>query len=141
MRAHVHTARLVVRWGDMDALRHVNNAAYFTYFEQARVEALAALGVALGADAAFVIASTAIVYRRPVTYPATVLVHVSAGPPGGSSFPTFYELTVEGDPAVCATAEATLVQVDAATGRPTRLSDPVRQALEQRLSGPPAAAR
>ena len=138
MSALLHTARLVVRWGDMDALGHVNNAAYFTYFEQARVEALAALGVALGADAAFVIASTSIVYRRPVTYPAAVLVRVSAGPPGRTSFPTTYALTVEGDDAVYASGEATIVQVDAATGRAVRLDEGVRRALEARLSGPAA---
>src|SRR5690606_41304970 len=29
--------RIDVRWGEMDALRHVNNTAYFPYFEEARV--------------------------------------------------------------------------------------------------------
>lgn len=33
-----HVTRLVVRWGDMDALGHINNAKFFTYDEQARLE-------------------------------------------------------------------------------------------------------
>jgi acyl-CoA thioesterase FadM len=57
------------------------------------------------------------------------------GPPGGSSFPTYYTLTVEG--AVCATGEATVVQVDAATGRAARLPEPLRHALEARLATAP----
>ena len=33
-----HVTRIVVRWGDMDSLGHVNNAKFFTYDEQARLE-------------------------------------------------------------------------------------------------------
>ena len=37
-RVHVHTSRQPIRWGDMDALGHVNNTVYFRYMEQARIE-------------------------------------------------------------------------------------------------------
>lgn len=30
--------RIPVRWSDMDANAHVNNATYFIYFEQARIQ-------------------------------------------------------------------------------------------------------
>ncbi len=33
-----HQYAIQVRWGDMDALGHVNNAVYLTYLEQARVD-------------------------------------------------------------------------------------------------------
>ncbi len=36
MEGYPITARIVVRWRDVDALGHVNNAVYFTYFEIAR---------------------------------------------------------------------------------------------------------
>ena len=32
------TARLTLRWSDMDAFGHVNNAMYSTYFAQVRVD-------------------------------------------------------------------------------------------------------
>ena len=35
-----HHLPVQVRWGDMDALGHVNNAVYLTYLEQARVDHL-----------------------------------------------------------------------------------------------------
>lgn len=40
----VHSMHLDVRWGDMDALGHVNNAVYFRYLESVRVEWLRAVG-------------------------------------------------------------------------------------------------
>ena len=33
----VHTERIPVRWGDMDAMGHVNNTVYFRYMEQTRI--------------------------------------------------------------------------------------------------------
>jgi acyl-CoA thioesterase FadM len=36
-RKLVHVERITVRWADMDALGHVNNAVYFRYMEQARI--------------------------------------------------------------------------------------------------------
>ena len=33
------------RWRDMDVLGHINNATYLTYFESARIEYLASLGL------------------------------------------------------------------------------------------------
>lgn len=33
----VRTDRIPMRWGEMDALGHMNNAVYFRYFEQARI--------------------------------------------------------------------------------------------------------
>ncbi len=38
-----HSTNIQIRWGDMDALGHVNNAVYLTYLEQARVQYMADL--------------------------------------------------------------------------------------------------
>ena len=43
--SHVTITRLTVRPADMDADRNVNNAVYFEYFHQSRLEHLARLGV------------------------------------------------------------------------------------------------
>ena len=34
----VHSVRMPLRWGDMDAMGHVNNTVYFRYLEQARID-------------------------------------------------------------------------------------------------------
>jgi len=36
-RKLVHVERIPIRWGDMDAMGHVNNTVYFRYMEQARI--------------------------------------------------------------------------------------------------------
>lgn len=43
---HVYTVVMPIRWGDMDAMGHVNNTVYFQYLEQARIEWLRRLGAA-----------------------------------------------------------------------------------------------
>ena len=39
--------RFPLRWGEMDALGHINNAAYLRYFEESRVAWSASLGIHL----------------------------------------------------------------------------------------------
>ena len=65
--ARVHEKRIEIRWRDMDAFRHVNNAVYATYLEECRDEwAERALGEA-GDPWDFVLARVAIDYRRELT--------------------------------------------------------------------------
>ena len=134
MPAPAFTLRLPVRWGDQDALGHVNNAVYMTYFEQARIEYLASLapdGAAWPGPETQgpVLVAANVTFRRPVMYPATVVVEVTRGEPGTSSLPLDYRLTVEGDSATTyAEARMTLVWVDRATGRPTALPEMLRPA-------------
>ncbi len=127
----VHTARIAVRWGDMDAFGHVNNAVYFRYFEQARIEALdRALGGDWPEGAGPILAATSAEFRRPLRFPATALVRVSVGDPGRTSFRQRFELRVEGEgDEPFATGDARLVWVDAKTGQPIPLPDAIRATL------------
>ncbi|MDH3307470.1 MAG: acyl-CoA thioesterase [Acidimicrobiia bacterium] len=43
----VHRTSVTVRWSELDPYQHVNHAVYLTYFEQARIEALAAIGFSM----------------------------------------------------------------------------------------------
>ena len=76
-----------VRWGDHDAMNHVNNVVYFQYFEQARCKwfhehanmPLNAVEAQLGkVEIAPIIASTTCRYKRPVTFPDTLTVAFSS---------------------------------------------------------------
>lgn len=44
--AHVDTVR--VRWSEVDPYNHLNHALYLTFFEQARIDALASIGFSMG---------------------------------------------------------------------------------------------
>ena len=131
----LYTARLPVRWSDQDALGHVNNAVYQTYFEQARIDWLRSLA-GDGHDwpgapeTGPVLVAVEAQFTRPVVYPATVVVTVAGGQPGRTSLPLDYVLTVEGDPdTVYATARTTLVWIDLASGRAVPLPESLRQRL------------
>ncbi|PAP76114.1 acyl-CoA thioesterase [Rubrivirga marina] len=131
----LYTARLAVRWSDMDELGHVNNAVYQTYFEQARIELFerwAGDGEAWpGApETGPVLVAVEAQFKKPVVYPATVVVRLTAGEAGRTSLPLDCELTIEGDEGtVYATARTVLVWIDRATGRAVRLPDAIRQRL------------
>jgi acyl-CoA thioester hydrolase len=131
-RRLMHVVRIPIRWGDMDAMGHVNNTVYFRYMEQARIgwfeslvpggEAWKALGI--------VIVNTSCNFRRPIEYPGTVEVKVYAGPPGGSSVATYYELRVDADPEPYADGAAVVVFVDMEKQKPTRIPQHIRAKLQ-----------
>ena len=124
-KKRVHTERIAIRWGDMDAMGHVNNTVYFRYMEQARIawfESLVPRADAWGAIS-IVIVNASCNFRRPINYPGTVEVGVFAGGPGGSSVQTFYELKVEQQ--LYADGAATVVFVDRSQ-KPLRIPETIR---------------
>jgi hypothetical protein len=63
----VHVERIAIRWGDMDAMGHVNNTVYFRYMEQARIawfESLVPRADAWG-EISIVIVNASCNFRRP----------------------------------------------------------------------------
>lgn len=129
-------SRLVVRWGDMDALGHVNNTVYFRYCEQARIEWLEHTGIAAsvasGAATGPVVANAYCEFRRAIVYPAAIEVRMLAGPPGRSSFETLYEIRDAADATILyATGSARVVWVDHTAGRATPLPEIVRALLPE----------
>ncbi len=129
----LYTVRVPVRWGDQDALGHVNNTLYLRYVEQARIEFLESLadgGWPGAPDSGPILAAAELQFKRPIHYPATVVVSIHSAGPGRTSFPLDSVLSVEGDEdTVYAEVEATLVWVDRRTGRPTPLPEALRAAL------------
>ena len=127
----VHVERLPIRWGDMDAMGHVNNTVYFRFMEQARIGWFDALVPEQEAwtSTGIVIANASCNFKRPLTYPGTVEVKVYIGTPGGSSVPTFYDLVLSEDQAVYADGEATVVFIDMKTQKPARIPAAIRERL------------
>lgn len=127
----MYTAMIPVRWGDMDAFRHVNNTKFFQYFEQTRVEWMRALpGSFMQGESGPVVAHTACAFKRPLMHPATVQVALSSTVPGRSSIETYYRITTESAPdEVVARGAASIVWIDFETGRPVALPDAMREAL------------
>ena len=128
-RKLVHVERIPIRWGDMDAMGHVNNTLYFRYMEQARIgwfDALLPEGQAWKSTG-IVIANASCNFKRAINYPGMVEVQVFAGPPGGSSVPTFYDLMISGE--LYADGAATVVFIDMARQKPVRIPQTIRERL------------
>ena len=128
----IYTARFPVRWGDMDAYRHVNNTVYFRFLEQARCEWLEQVGVRVRPDEAVgpVIINASCTFLIPVNYPSTVVVKMYVGEPGRSSVMTWYELFVEGDERLYAEGAAKTVWMDMRTGKSAPIPDFIRALFE-----------
>jgi acyl-CoA thioester hydrolase len=125
----VHSERMPIRWGDMDAMGHVNNTVYFRYMEQARIswfDGLLPRGEAWQSTG-IVIVNASCNFRKPINYPGTVEVKVFVGPPGGSSVPTFYELRIAD--LLYADGAAVVVFIDMATQKPVRIPERIRSLL------------
>ena len=124
------TKRIEIRWRDMDAFKHVNNAVYLTYLEEARDEwFLQVLGNGLLLND-FVLARCAVDYRTPVTQEdGHVDVQLTCTRVGRSSVTTSERITVAGDGRVAAEAEAVLVHYDWSTGKSRPLTDELATAF------------
>lgn len=131
-RKQVHVERIPIRWGDMDAMGHVNNTVYFRYMEQARIGWFDALVPEAQAwkSTGIVIANASCNFRRPFNYPGTAEVKVYTGKLGGSSVPTYYELLLLENQAVYADGEATVVFIDMKTQKPVRIPEEIRKRLQ-----------
>jgi acyl-CoA thioester hydrolase len=126
--------RIPIRWRDLDAYGHVNNAVYLNYLEEARDAWVEETLGRAGDTWDFVLARVAIDFRQELTQDdREVLVRCRLGSLGRSSVRTVEEI-VKLDGTVSAVAESVIVPRDPATGRSRPLSDEERAALEAGLA-------
>lgn len=127
----MHEKRIEIRWRDVDAYGHVNNAVYLTYLEEARDEWLQTV---LGSDDQpweFVLGRIAIDYRSQLTLDDdAITVRCRLASTGASSLRTREEIFAAGG-RLAAEAEAVVVARDLKRGRSRPLTDAERAALER----------
>ncbi len=133
MKALLHQETIVVRYGDMDSLNHVNNAMYFIYFEQARAGWFNKHGLRSRTDnIAPVLIKTQAIFLKSIIYPETITVRVYATAVGNSSLNTSYTIhSKQDDSIVYAKGTAKIVWVDLKKESSVPLPDDVRQLLKE----------
>ena len=123
--------KLDIRWSDMDEMRHVNNAVYLTYFEQARVyyfhEACEWDWKAIGA----ILANAHVDYLKPVVFPNPTYVYVRTTKLGNKSFEVHYLITsvVNGVEELTTTGHSTMVMFDYKTNKSVAMPDNLRSRI------------
>lgn len=127
----LHTCEIDVRWGDMDALGHVNNSRYFVYMEQARIEWLAKVTdpVRLTEKSGPVLANASCTFNKPVVYPATLHIELYPIEVRTRSFNLGYKMRQHNTSDIVAEGQSVIVWVDYATGKPVPLPEDVLHAL------------
>ena len=124
----LHSLKLQVRWGDMDALGHVNNAEYLRYFEQSRVEWLDGLGYrTAGEGAGPILAKMTVTYLKAVVYPSELEVRTYPSKLGNTSFTIASDIVNGRDTTErFAEGEFVIVWFDYPAGRPVPVPDRLR---------------
>ena len=125
----VRELRFTVRWGDMDALGHVNNTVYFRYLELARVDWMFKVGC--GPDPAgqgLVVANAFCNFYHQLEYPDEVLLKFYVSDPGRTTFETWSTMERVNQPGViCAAGGATAIWVDFSQKKAQALPDWMRE--------------
>lgn len=116
-----YTHQIQLRFSDLDAMGHVNNARYLSYIEDARIGLLRQIIDTIGEEAppGLILARSEIDHRRPITLSTEPLrIDVWVADVGGKSFTLQYEIRQSGQ--VAAQARSVMVAFDYATAS-TRL--------------------
>ena len=130
-KTFVHESIITVRWGDMDAFGHVNNAVYFRYIEQARINWLDSLGLNFAqGEQGVVVVNAFCNFVKPVEYPADLIIKTYITNPTRVGLDTFNEMSLASDPeTVRATSGATIVWVDFKTQKAASWPDQIKAKL------------
>jgi acyl-CoA thioester hydrolase len=110
----VHEMTIPIRWGDMDAMGHVNNTNYFRYLEILRLDWLKSIGVELNPNTeGLVIINAFCTFHKQLEYPGDIHARMYVSDPGRTSFESWATLErVDQRGTVYASGGATTVWVD-----------------------------
>ena len=126
MEGYPFVVPIQVRWRDLDALAHVNNAAVITYAETART-ALWRERFGGGAEIPFVVARLEVGFRRQITLDDNVEVGLRVIDLRGARFT--FEYRIEADGELAAEAITVMAHLQPGERRPTRIPTELRQRL------------
>ncbi|WP_036111425.1 MULTISPECIES: acyl-CoA thioesterase [Luteibacter] len=119
-----------VRWQDLDAYNHVNNANYLVYLQEARIKWLQQLpDTWYGEDGAPVMAHSELNYRLPIEWPADIQVELYVNRIGTSSMTVGHRIVTSDDATkIHCDGSVTMVWINPKTGRPVPIPQAVRDA-------------
>ncbi|MEV5879325.1 thioesterase family protein [Streptomyces sp. NPDC052101] len=123
-----HIYRCPLRWSDMDAYGHVNNAIFLRYLEEARIDFTSLRGAE--SKQGSVVARHEIDYRRQLVHrPTPVDIELWVTEIKAASFTVSYE--VKDADTIYVQARTVVVPFDFETQRPRRITAEEREFLQQ----------
>ena len=103
--------KLKTRWRDLDAFRHVNNATFLTYIEDARILFFKRWGINLK-EKSLIVASVKIDYVSQLLHPSNIIIAQKVSRIGTKSFDIFSAIFNEEDSSLICTSTVTSVCYD-----------------------------
>ena len=127
-KKQVHQMVIPIRWGDMDAMGHVNNTVYFRYLETIRIEWFRCIGCEpQPRGEGPVIVNAFCNFYKQFTYPGDILATMYVSDPGRTTFETWCTLAPTDRPAdLYSAGGATTIWVDFPKQKAVNLPDWVR---------------
>lgn len=134
--AKVFETDIPLRFGDIDAMGHVNNAVTMTLFELGRAKFFAdVLGVKRIEEYEFILAEATVRYRLPILLQDQVRLRMYVTDIARSSFRFVAELFDPRDGRVYTEAETVQVMYDYAAGRPRQVPPGFREKVRDYIGG------
>ena len=121
-----------IAWCEMDSFQHVNNAAYFRYFESARIRYSEKLGLYKQKDETGIgpiLGSTSCKYRLPLTYPDTVSVGTKIIDIAEDRFTMKYVVVSHKHQKIAAEGDGVVVMYDYREGKKTAIPEEIRKRI------------
>jgi acyl-CoA thioester hydrolase len=124
----VHQMVIPIRWGDMDAMGHVNNTVYFRYLETVRIDWFRSIGCEPAPQGEGpVIVNAFCNFYKQLEYPGDILAKMYVSDPGRTTFESWCTLERSDRPGeVCSAGGATTIWVDFPRQKAVPLPDWVR---------------
>ena len=128
----VYEMTIPIRWGDMDAMNHVNNTTYFRYLETVRIDWMRSIGCQPDPKGEGpVIVNAFCNFYKQLEYPGDVLVKMYVSDPARSTFESWGTMSRTDDPdVVYAAGGATTIWVNFPAQKSAPLPDWMRKHLE-----------
>ena len=129
-----------VAWGEMDSLHHVNNVAYFRYFESARIAYFERLGMWEFMDQTGIgpiLGSIQCRFKMPLTYPDTISVGTRVSRIEEDRFVMEYRAVSHKSQTIAAEGEGVIVSYNYRENKKTLLPEELKQrilALEESMA-------
>ena len=124
-----HWMDLQTRWRDLDAMGHINHAAYLTFMENARLEFYESLGFSSrdgGQTDGIILASMTIQYHEQVMHPADLDIGQQIVRVGNKSFDMSTGIFLKNNDSPVLSAVFTLVAFNYKTNQSIRVPDLIR---------------
>jgi acyl-CoA thioester hydrolase len=116
---------LILRWSDIDELRHVNNAKYLTFFEEARIQYNHAVGNWNWTTEGFLIASANINFRKPLFLRDEPTIFARVSKIGNKSFDMEYHIYNKNGE-LCAEGMTVQVAINLQTSTPIPVPEKIK---------------